>query len=267
MEESLAKIPVQSLWIGGNLSKVEQLCIQSFLDCGHDFHLYAYEKIDNIPAGTKLLDAREILPEEKIFRYKKGWAKDSVSGFADVFRLEMVKKNGGWWVDMDMICLKKLDFTDDLIFCSSYEFEHGALVNNCIFKAPKNHPFLVYCLDEIKKIDLENMDFGLAGPFLFQKAVKNLGLESKVKPYETFNPICWKFLADLVLGKLPIKAQIKEWFRPILKPETMHGRKIMPHSYTLHLWNEVWKSGNFDKNGNYPAHCKFEQFKKKHHIL
>src|SRR5476649_1134895 len=101
---------IQSLWIGGNLSKVEQLCIQSFIDHGHDFHLYAYEDITNAPAKTIIHDAREIIGEEAIFKYQSGWAKGSVSGFADLFRLLMVQKKGGWWVDMDIICLKEFDF-------------------------------------------------------------------------------------------------------------------------------------------------------------
>ena len=31
---------IQSLWIGDRLSVMERLCIQSFLDQGHQFHLY-----------------------------------------------------------------------------------------------------------------------------------------------------------------------------------------------------------------------------------
>ncbi|PTR01273.1 capsular polysaccharide synthesis protein [Mucilaginibacter yixingensis] len=257
---------VQSLWIGGQLSKVEQLCIQSFLDHGHEFHLYAYEDIKNAPARTQVIDASNIMPASSIFRYKAGWAKGSVSGFADVFRVMMVLKNGGWWVDMDMICLKKLDFKNDFVICSSYEGEYDQLVNNCIFKCPQQHPFLQYCLDEIKKIDLENMDFGLAGPFLFQRAIKNLGLEEQVSPYQIFNPIAWKNVSELVLGQLSPANKIKEQLRPIFKPATMPGRKISDSSYTVHFWNEVWKNCNLDKNGTYGSSSLFEKLKRKHGI-
>ena len=43
---------IQSLWIGKELSVLEQLCICSFLKNGHNFHLYTYEKINNVPDGT-----------------------------------------------------------------------------------------------------------------------------------------------------------------------------------------------------------------------
>jgi hypothetical protein len=258
---------IQSLWIGGNLSKVEQLCIQSFIDHGHDFHLYAYEDINNAPAKTQIHDAREIIGEDAIFKYQSGWAKGSVSGFADLFRLLMVQKKGGWWVDMDIICLKKFDFEADSVFCSSYETEYGELVNNCVFKAPKSSAFISYCLDEIAAIDLKTMDFGLAGPFLFQKGIKELNLQSHVMPYAVFNPIGWRNVSALILGQMGTIDKIKELTRPLLKPATITGRRITGASYTVHFWNEIWKSNGLDKNGTYPASSLFEKLKKKHGIV
>ncbi|MCX2575916.1 capsular polysaccharide synthesis protein [Pedobacter sandarakinus] len=257
---------VQSLWIGGQLSNVEKLCIQSFIDHGHEFHLYTYEEMKDLPVGTKLCDANEIMPEQEIFRYKHGWAKGSVSGFADVFRLKLIQKKGGWWVDMDIICLKKLDQADDDLFCSSYEGEYGSLVNNCIFKLHSNSPFIKTCLDYIQKIDLENMDFGLAGPFLFQKVVRELELSDQVKPFQAFNPISWKNIGELVLDRRSSSARLKEHLRPFMKASTMPGRRITEQSYTLHLWNEVWKNSSFDKNGVYSKNSLFEKLKKKHQI-
>ncbi|WP_443938112.1 glycosyltransferase [Pedobacter sp. MW01-1-1] len=265
MEKNLNN-PIQGLWIGGALSNVEKLCIQSFLDHGHEFHLYTYEEIKNSPKGTILKDANEIMPESSIFRYKKGWAKGSVSGFADVFRLLLIQKKGGWWVDMDIICLKPLDFKEELVFCSSYEMEYGELANNCIFKAPKNAPFIDFCLKEIEKLDLHTMDFGLAGPFLFQRAIKELNLSTQMKAHYFFNPFSWKFLGELFLDKMSFSNKIKELVRPIFKPATMKGRVINSDTYTIHLWNEVWKAGNFDKNGIYQQNSMFEKFKRKHRI-
>lgn len=33
---------IQGLWVGGSLSRLEKLSIQSFLAYGHEYHLYAY---------------------------------------------------------------------------------------------------------------------------------------------------------------------------------------------------------------------------------
>ena len=40
---------IQSLWIGNTLSNVEKLCINSYIKNGHEFDLYTYGEIDNIP--------------------------------------------------------------------------------------------------------------------------------------------------------------------------------------------------------------------------
>ena len=45
---------IQSLWIGDRLSVMERLCIQSFLDQGHQFHLYLYAPCDRVPAGATI---------------------------------------------------------------------------------------------------------------------------------------------------------------------------------------------------------------------
>ena len=51
---------IQSLWIGDQLTTMELLCVQSFLINGHNFDLYAYDHVEPIPNGARLLDARAI---------------------------------------------------------------------------------------------------------------------------------------------------------------------------------------------------------------
>lgn len=164
---------------------------------------------------------------------------------------------------MDIICLKKFDFEADTVFCSSYEGEYDQLVNNCVFKAPKGSDFVQYCLNQIEQIDLKTMSFGLAGPFLFQKAVKELQLEKFVLSYRYFNPIAWKNVSELILGKMTPVNKIKEVLRPVLKPDTMSGRKISTESYSIHFGNEIWNTGKLDKNGRYDKNSLFEKLKHK----
>jgi hypothetical protein len=78
---------IQSLWIGGALSPMEQLSIASFLHHGHAFDLYVYDEVTNVPIGTTLRDANEILPRDRIFRYRE---HDTVSGFSNYFRYRML---------------------------------------------------------------------------------------------------------------------------------------------------------------------------------
>lgn len=265
MEGSI-NYPIQSLWIGRQLSKVEQLCIQSFIDHGHQFHLYTYEEVENVPKKTTVIDARTIVAENAIFSFADGFAKGSYAGFADLFRLLLIQKKGGWWVDMDVICLNPFDLQQELVICSSFEGEYGSQVNNCIFKAPPYSPFLTHCINEVYKTDIKNMGFGDAGPFLFQRVVKELCLEEEVVPYYYFNPIFWRYINDLVLGMMGPVGKIKEIVRPLLKPPTMPGRRIRRDSYAVHFWNEIWRAHGLDKNAVYSYSSLFEKLKRKHGI-
>jgi len=131
---------IQSLWIGESLTTIEQLCINSFLYHGHEFHLYTYDNILNVPSGTTVKDANEILDNSKVFTYCNG----RVSGFADWFRLEMLNKKGGFWVDMDVICLKPFKFNnDDAIF----GLETSEVICNAVLGFSQNHKFVKYMID------------------------------------------------------------------------------------------------------------------------
>ena len=101
---------IQSLWIGSALSKLEQLCLKSFIDNDMEFHLYTYDKIDNIPEGVIIKNGNEILDKSEIFRYNNG----SVSAFSNLFRFTLLDKKGGFWVDTDVICVRPFSFEDEI---------------------------------------------------------------------------------------------------------------------------------------------------------
>ena len=58
---------IQSFWSGKELSNMEIMCIKSYQNAGHEFHLYTYEDVLKIPGGTILKDASEIVPYKEIF--------------------------------------------------------------------------------------------------------------------------------------------------------------------------------------------------------
>jgi hypothetical protein len=69
---------------------MEQLSISSFTLNGHDYHLYVYDDLKYLPAGTVVMDASEILPPSSIFQYK---SRPSYAGFANFFRYKIRTPN------------------------------------------------------------------------------------------------------------------------------------------------------------------------------
>lgn len=123
---------VNALWLGGDLSCMEQLTAASFMFHGHTFRLWHYYPVGCVPEGVELRDAREVLPEEEVFYTSIGKAPGSPANFSDLFRFRCIYLFGGWYVDMDVACLQPFQWR------APYVFRHhpGTLITANILKAP-----------------------------------------------------------------------------------------------------------------------------------
>lgn len=260
---------VQSLWIGSELSVMEQLSIKSFLANGHEYHLYIYGYVKGIPKGTVIKDGKEILPENRIFTYQSGWGKGSYAGFADLFRYHLLRKKGSWWVDTDVVCLKHFALEEEHVICSSNEANWGNnLANSCVLKLPNDSKLSNYLCNACDSQDPTSIGFGDIGPRLVQRAVVELNLQKYVVPYETFCPITWRAVDKIVrpCEELTVKKAIKSIKKAIKQtiiPSTKPG-KITNKTYAVHLWNEIWRQNNLDKNASYDKKCLYECLKKQY---
>jgi len=102
---------VQGLWIGERLSDLHRMCVESFLAKGHGFALYSYESVANVPAGVTFLDASTVVPSSLIYQFDGSYA-----GFSDLFRNKLLHSNGGWYVDLDIYCLRPFDIEAGIVF-------------------------------------------------------------------------------------------------------------------------------------------------------
>ena len=134
---------IQGLWIGRELSLMEQLSIKSFTENGHCYHLYTYEDVKNVPRGAMMLDASTIVPREQIFTLKHGHNEESLTAFSNLFRFKLLFDKGGWWVDLDVVCLKRFDFNAVHVITSEYDEPDGYYgPSNAVLKAPKRDEFI-----------------------------------------------------------------------------------------------------------------------------
>ena len=176
---------VQSLWIGSDLSAMEHLSISSFLKNGHQYHLYVYDNIGNIPAGTVVNDGEEILPSSMIFQYKQ---HKSYSAFSNFFRYKLLLEKGGWWIDTDLVCLKPFDFPEEYVF-SSERAAGREFINSGAIKAPAASDLLAYAWETCQTKNREELVWGEIGPRLMAEAINKFSLERYVKHYDVFCPI------------------------------------------------------------------------------
>lgn len=217
-------IEVNSLWIGKSLTALEQMCLSSHIHHGHKFNLWCYNPIANVPDGVEMKDAREILPESEVFAYAVGDGKGSYSAFSNFFRYKLLLERGGWWVDMDVCCLKSFATHESYGFASERTKVGMPIVTTCVIKVPPRSQAMEYCWNVCLVADKDILVWGEVGPQLLAKVVHACDLMSAVADPDTFCPIDW-FNTDAFMEDVPI-----------------------PDSYAIHMWNEMWRRTNKDKD-------------------
>jgi hypothetical protein len=128
----MTKPIIQGLWIGSRLSRFEYNSIKSYLVAGYEYHLYTYDKVDNIPENVIIKDGNEILDKKEIFYYE-----GSIAPFSDLFRYKLLYERGGVWTDCDIICMKQIpeDNNHEYIFVAERTILKGAFAS-CLKTPP-----------------------------------------------------------------------------------------------------------------------------------
>ena len=215
--------------------------LNSYLAHGHEFHLYTYTNISNTPNGAIVKDANSIIPEKEVFIDCFG----SYANLANQFRLALLYKSGGWWVDMDTVCLKPFDFDEDFVFSSEISGYHKPryLVNNTYIKSKSQAKFLKDCLVFISYRGHEHIHWGELGVNLLSRMIFRNNMEQYIKHPNCFCPVTY-YDFDYLIGE-----------KTGVLPET---------AYALHWWNELWRRNGIDKNAKYPENSLYEIMKRKY---
>lgn len=234
---------IQSLWIGDRLSTLEVLCIRSFLANGHEFHLYSYSKeVKEMPPGTVLKDANEIVPAEKVYKDVAG----VYTSFANWFRYKLLYAKGGWWVDMDVVCLKHFDFPEEYCFTTEIindSYGRKIIANNAVMKSPPQAEYLHEMLERMENEDLVNAPWGIFGSRFLDATLEGYNSENFIQPNYVFCLINWH--------------EVELFFKDELE-------MTFDHCHAIHLWNNIWAKKGIKKDEQYSPTSLIEQLKAKY---
>lgn len=236
------KNTIHGLWIKGSLSPVELLTIESFIRQKYEFILWSYDlDYANLPKGVVLKNAREIIPEQEVFRYTQtnqfGHGKGSYAGFSDIFRYKLLFEHGGWWTDMDITCLKRLPEPDDFFFRANEDTTKA--VGNLIFCLPQS-PLMDWCYQQARvKINASNTDWALPIQIL-NDGIKKFQLEQNIQSIS--NRDSWLEVSHLI-----------------------KNRKIPSSYFCVHWMNEELGRLKINKN-SFPSKTNIYQLVQSHSI-
>ncbi|GAB4388781.1 hypothetical protein [Albidovulum sp.] len=230
---------VGTLWIGGELSWLEQLCLKSFVDQGQRITLFSYEDIPNVPEGVIRRDGREILDTDDFLKYER---KDSYALFADLFRVHMLRRCPGMiWVDTDVYCHRPMTYEGDHVL--GYELPDSRRVNNAVLGLPADsailadmiafmedrHPIPPFLKPRLRAeyeaaraagrpVHVSQQPWGVWGPMMVTHFVARHGLEKEVQPLDAFYPV-----------PFPERTLF-------LKPAKRAEARLSERTTALHLW-------------------------------
>lgn len=214
----------QSFWWGGSITPYEALCMRSFIDHGHSYHLYTYALDLKVPNGVILRDAAELLPKEDYFEYD-GPGRGSPSAFSNIFRYKLLAIIGGWWVDADVICL-----SGQIPLCEHFfAFESDSIVNGAVLYFPPSHPVMIRCLGEALAAR-DRAQWGDLGPRLITELLQQQGLINQAQPQYSCYALDWKDALDIL--------------DPSQTSSIIERTKSAPF---VHLWNEIYRRSGVDK--------------------
>lgn len=236
---------IKGLWIGNELSPNEVLCVNSYLYHGHTFELYTYDRVQNIPDGVVIKDANQIIPKSEIFTFTNREHKQSLAAFADMFRFKLLYELGGWWSDMDAVCLKPYDLDQDYVFMQEKQKNQDNRVCNGIIKCPAGSPIMNACYESVVEMreNINSQIWSATGPILLGNMVNKFSLNEFVLPQEFFSPVGYYEIDKLFSNYLP-----------------------GPESYSVHLYNEVWNMRDISKYGVYPKESLLEKLKRDYSV-
>lgn len=243
----------------GNLTFYEYKCIESFIKNNFVVNVWSYADL-SLPPGANLCDAREILPQDHLTKYKQQHFLNvhtsdateyaSLAAFSDAFRYTLLARRAGWWFDCDVFCLKdQTEFTrlkqnKTIVAAGQRELNFNKFDCGCAVLYVKDFEIGKLCYDELQTRCISNnysfSDWAYIGPGLLESIIKKYNLVNELNPQEFFYPITWEEMQLLIDADQIDKA-----------------RDRTKDAYCLHLWNsqlsQVYNLKNSPPSDNFLA--------------
>jgi len=183
----------QGFWHGPPLGPLREACLDSFIQMGHTFELFTYASI-NVPNGVILKKAVEIIPFEQVFYYDNPHTglKD-LGPFSDLFRFKLLSERGGWWMDVDTICLSPDIPTVERAWAQQLPEINPNAIGSGQIALRKGDPLAIELYSRCYDLSRTNFQPREAlGPHLLSSTIKDMQLPQNVfgSP-DTFYPIRW----------------------------------------------------------------------------
>lgn len=134
---------VVTFW-DGPLDGLRLLCLRSQVAAGHRVTLYSFAPLADLPNGVNNADAETVLPRSFAERLRPSgpggaWRDWTTLQFSDFFRMRLMARNAGLWLDADVLLLKPIELDPAKPF---FAWEKPRQLGNSALYLPQNDPIV-----------------------------------------------------------------------------------------------------------------------------
>ncbi len=126
----------------GPLDPLRRTCLKSQVAAGHKVTVYSFEPLADLPSGVGNAEAEAILPHAFAERLRPTgpdgvWRDWTVLQFSDFFRMRLMARGAGLWLDADVLLLKPVEIDPARPY---FAWEGPRQLGNSVLYLPPNDP-------------------------------------------------------------------------------------------------------------------------------
>ena len=140
----------------GPLDALRQTCLRSQVAAGHRVTVYSFDAIRGLPDGVANSEAEAILPHSFSEKLRPpepdgSWRDWTTLQFSDFFRMRLMAKGAGLWLDADVLLLKPIEIDLAKPF---FAWERPRQIGNSVLYLPPADPIVRAFLDLMEQEEL-----------------------------------------------------------------------------------------------------------------
>ncbi|MEH2473230.1 hypothetical protein V1281_005584 [Nitrobacteraceae bacterium AZCC 2161] len=128
----------------GPLDALRLLCLKSQVAAGHRVTLYSFVPLQDLPDGVANADAESVLPRAFAERLRPSgpggsWRDWTTLQFSDFFRMRLMARSAGLWLDADVLLLKPIAIDPSKPY---FAWEKPRQLGNSVLYLPPGDPII-----------------------------------------------------------------------------------------------------------------------------
>jgi len=140
----------------GPLDPLRLTCLRSQVAAGHKVTVYSFEPLAQLPDGVGNAEAEAILPHSFSEKLRPpqpdgSWRDWTILQFSDFFRMRLMARGAGLWLDADVLLLKPVEIDAAKPY---FAWERPRQLGNSALYLPTDHPIVMAFEDLMEQEEL-----------------------------------------------------------------------------------------------------------------